>query len=142
MTKPLSTRAMRDSHTQRVKTSCLIERLQAHVLGELQARVEVVRKLIKLVRGAEGMADRDLEKAVTELILSAGLDMSQVRAAEVLLKKTLPDLANVEFRGEVTKTHTVLLPAGVTADDWAKSVAHLAPTTEAPAMRTIEHASG
>jgi hypothetical protein len=48
------------------------------------------------------------------------VDMSatQVRAAEILLRKVLPDLASVEHSGNVEQTYVVSMPANVTAAEW------------------------
>jgi hypothetical protein len=134
MTKALSTRAMRRRHADRIQATKLIDRLQGHALGELLTRPEVVQKVVAAVtagiaRHLEFDVDslpvflRDqLGKAVSALLARAGMDITQVRAAEILLKKTLPDLANTEFRGEIQHNHTVLLPQGMNADQWQAQV--------------------
>ncbi len=42
---------------------------------------------------------------------------TQIRAAEILLRKTIPDLAQIEYTGEVT-TRNVVLPEPLTEQQW------------------------
>lgn len=52
---------------------------------------------------------------------------TQIRAAEILLRKVVPDLASVEYTGELT-THNVVSPEPPTPEVWnerfVKPVAH------------------
>lgn len=147
MTKPLPTRKMQLRHLERLRTPALIDRMQAHALGDLLARPELVRKIVRAVvedlakDGSPEFASlptarvEQIGRAVSALLNRAGMDMSQVRAAEVLLKKALPDLANVEFRGEVQRSHTVLLPQGMSPDEWLRNAQATPALEHEPASR-------
>ena len=67
-----STRALSEDHRAKIKTSCLITRLQKCALGEIE-----------------------------------GVTREQIKAAEILLRKTLPDLKQVEHTGTVEGALTV-----------------------------------
>jgi hypothetical protein len=71
--KQKSTREMQESHRARIKTSKLIDRLQLNADGEL---VDTVSK--------------------AKIEMTAG----QIKSAEILLRKTLPDLKMVEITGD------------------------------------------
>ena len=48
------------------------------------------------------------------------LSASQIRAAEILLKKTLPDLATVQHTGEVSHNFVARLPEMIdVTEEWA-----------------------
>lgn len=69
----LGTREMQDAHRERIQTGALINRLQKNAQGEL------------------------LNSHTKEPIeMTAG----QIKSAEILLKKTLPDLKAVEISGD------------------------------------------
>jgi hypothetical protein len=44
------------------------------------------------------------------------LDQNRLRAIEILLRKTLPDLSNVEIGADVTVTH--IMPRPLTDEEW------------------------
>ena len=49
------------------------------------------------------------------------LSNTQVRAAEILLSKTLPSLSSIEHSGDVTTTNIARLPAAIKdTDTWQK----------------------
>lgn len=53
------------------------------------------------------------------------IDMSstQLKAAEILLRKTLPDLTSVEHSGEVTTSYVMQMPSvAENASEWLKTV--------------------
>jgi hypothetical protein len=143
-------------HDQRArdKIECmkLIGRLQKHVHGELLLRPEVGRRIVaELLRelndtrqpdtpeiALSQRATESLERRVMGVIAQAGMDMTQVRAAEVLLKKRLPDLAMLEVTGEVRQAHVVQLPGTVTPEAWAKALSRGKDHEDAPAL-VIEH---
>jgi hypothetical protein len=68
-----STREMQEVHRQRIKTGNLIDRLQKNADGEL---VDTVSK--------------------EKIEMTSG----QIKSAEILLRKTLPDLKMVEITGD------------------------------------------
>lgn len=54
---------------------------------------------------------------------------SQVRAAEVLLRKLVPDLSAVDHTGEVTHHYVALVPAvSESTEEWQKQ--HVPPTMQ------------
>jgi hypothetical protein len=123
----------RKRKSERIKTSLIIDRLMAHALGDLLPRPKVVEQIADLVLSAvrdELKTDVSLpawrkERIIRDglaVLAKTGMDMSQVRAGEVLLKKTLPDLASTEFRAEVEHNHTVLLPEGMSTQQWLEQV--------------------
>jgi len=47
---------------------------------------------------------------------------TQVRAAEILLRKAVPDMASVEHSGEVTQHYVAEIPApAATAEEWSRT---------------------
>jgi hypothetical protein len=48
------------------------------------------------------------------------LSNSQVRAIGILLKKVVPDLAQIQIAGEVQHKYVVEVPALLTKDEWQK----------------------
>lgn len=48
--------------------------------------------------------------------------MPQVKSAEILMKKTLPDLAQAEIRSKNLTAHVVMIPPTSTPDEWHKQV--------------------
>lgn len=75
---------------------------------------ESVREKIKASQLINRLQDHILGKVV--------LDASQIRAIEILLKKSLPDLSAVEHSGEVdTKQFVVMgVPEAASAEEWQK----------------------
>lgn len=71
-----------------------------------------------------------LVNRLTEHVLG-GIEMTstQVRAAEVLLRKVLPDLASVEHSGEISNPSVVRAPAvAPNAEEWQRD--HVPPTLQ------------
>lgn len=79
-----------EEHRAKIKTTQILERLQGFALSLLDP------------------------------ITKAPIEMSavQVTAAIALLKKSLPDLAQVEHTGEVDHRHRVVSDAPITIDQW------------------------
>lgn len=74
-----------DQTRERIRTTQLINRLQANALGELK---------IEMTPG-------------------------QVRSAEILLKKSVPDLSSTENKTEVTHRYVADVPqVAATVDEW------------------------
>ena len=48
------------------------------------------------------------------------LSSSQVRAIDILLRKILPDLAQIQIAGEVQHKYVVEVPPLLTKDEWQK----------------------
>jgi hypothetical protein len=48
------------------------------------------------------------------------LTMTQVRAIEILLRKSIPDLAAVEIKGEQTHRYVVEVPPVLDRDEWQR----------------------
>ena len=57
------------------------------------------------------------------------LEMSQIRAIEVLLRKCLPDLTSTTVVGDITHRYVVELPPMLSREEWEKkySIDHLDP---------------
>src|SRR5262245_36077162 len=55
------------------------------------------------------------------------LTMSQIRAADILLRKIIPDLSQTSVTGEMTHKYVVEVPPLLTKDEWLKK------------YKTIEH---
>jgi hypothetical protein len=53
-----------------------------------------------------------------------GKEMSptQLRAAEIMLRKALPDLASVEHKGEGLVPYAIVVPMSANAEDWETEV--------------------
>ncbi len=81
---------------------------------------ETVREKIKASQLINRLQDHILGKIE--------LDTGQIRAIEILLKKSLPDLSAVEHSGEVeTKQFVVMgVPEAASAEEWQKK----APSTQ------------
>ena len=80
-----------DRHRQAIKTSMLVKRLQDFAFLHPD------------------------DPAFSRKVMTT----SQIRSAEILLRKTLPDLSAVEFSGEVQKSYVVRAPELVNDfDDW------------------------
>ena len=71
--RKMGTREMQDAHRKRIKTGNLINRLQKNADGELIC--PYTKERIEMTAG-------------------------QIKSAEILLKKTLPDLKSVEISGD------------------------------------------
>lgn len=71
---------------KRIQTTMIVERLQKHLLGDIE------------------------------------MSPTQMRAAEILLKKTLPDLSAVELSGETTTNHRGIdaPPQANSYEEWIK----------------------
>ena len=52
------------------------------------------------------------------------LTMTQLRAIEILLRKSIPDLAAAEFRSEQTYRYVVELPPVLSRDEWLRKYGH------------------
>lgn len=63
---------------------------------------------------ASGIITRLAKHMAGEIELSA----TQIRAAEILLRKTVPDLSNVEHEGGTEHTHYHITDKALTEDDW------------------------
>src|SRR5262245_22917650 len=48
------------------------------------------------------------------------LTMTQVRAIEILLRKSVPDLAAVEIRSEQTHRYVIEVPPALDRDEWQR----------------------
>ena len=87
------TREMQDAHRERIKTGNLINRLQKNAFGEL---------------------------INTETKQPTEMTAGQIKSAEILLKKTLPDLKSVEISGNALLD--ILMQAKIapsyTAEEW------------------------
>ena len=60
------------------------------------------------------------------------LEQTQLRAIEILLKKTLPDLQAIEHSGEIEGGHAVISEKPMTTGEWEKRyAASLEPSTGA-----------
>ena len=78
--KPYHTEEVR----QKIRASCLIHRLQAHIFDGLK------------------------------------LELSQIRAIEILLRKCIPDLTATTVTADVTHRYVVQLPDVLTREDWLR----------------------
>lgn len=57
------------------------------------------------------------------------MEMTQIRAAEILLRKCLPDLASVEHSGEITHNNVARIPeASANTETWQER--HAPPTMQ------------
>lgn len=57
------------------------------------------------------------------------LTLGQIKSIEILLRKTAPDLAQVEHKGEVTHNCVARIPAPETeADEWQRKYAPALPS--------------
>ena len=52
------------------------------------------------------------------------LTMTQLRAIEILLRKSIPDLAAAEIRSEQTYRYVVELPPVLSRDEWLRKYGH------------------
>ena len=91
--RKMGTREMQDAHRERIKTGNLINRLQKNADGELIC--PYTKERIEMTAG-------------------------QIKSAEILLKKTLPDLKSVEISGNALLD--ILMQAKIapsyTAEEW------------------------
>jgi hypothetical protein len=57
------------------------------------------------------------------------LEMSQIRAIEILLRKCIPDLTSTTITGDMTHRYVVELPPMLSREEWEKkySIDHLDP---------------
>jgi hypothetical protein len=80
-TKGKLTKAQQDQIRSAIQTTQLIKRLQGFALGETETR------------GKKGEDPKPIE-----------LDSNRIKAIEILLRKSIPDLKAVEHSGEVATT--------------------------------------
>ena len=119
---------------ERIAVSALVKRLQENAMGELMDAQHVMKgtatqilELIKKLTGVEVEMNRtqklQLGKLVSDKFKSIKMDSAAVKSAEILLKKRLPDVSQVEYKGEITTNHVVRLPSPQQdADAWSKSI--------------------
>lgn len=95
---------------------------------------DVVRQRIQ----ATAIMNRLTDHALGKIALTA----TQIRAAEILLRKTVPDLSAVEHSGEVAQRHYIVeVPAvAATSEQWQKQIeqeqaSNLLPGVPSPAPR-------
>lgn len=68
-------------------------------MDEMRAKVEAARKMIKI---------EDTVKQLQKCALGQiNMTREQIKCAEILLKKALPDLREIEVKGEVNHKHTL-----------------------------------
>lgn len=128
-------------HRQRIKSVALLERLQEFALGNTPDWKVAIPNLFRQVCKELGVDHSTLEARKAQQVMWDGIgslhmSMAQVRAAEVVLKKALPDLAQVETHGSTTNAHVVYLPQAQSAKEWALSAQAGADLVQ---QRVIEH---
>lgn len=120
---------------ERIDVGRLAARLQSAALGEYSSTDEGVRKLVEFIAQQIGAAhayyglqlDLKWKKAfyqeVGRLIGELRMTTAEVKAAEILIDRIWPRLAQVEHKGAVDQNHRVLvLPAPIkNSADWSKN---------------------
>lgn len=72
-------------------------------------------KVGNIINRLQKHVDGDIEMSATQL-----------RAAEILLRKTLPDLTSVEHSGEVTTSYVMQMPpVAESTEEWLKTTSKL-----------------
>jgi len=77
-----------EEHRKKIKTSAIINRLTRHSLGE--------QKTVKIADGKDENGKRKTRSETVPL-----MDPSQVQAAQILLRKVLPDMKEVAVQADV-----------------------------------------
>lgn len=108
-----------------IDSAALLKRMQDFVLGEDARFPEFIAGVLQLVAvdfaALPEKVQKNLLKSAKALHKKMGLDLAQVKAADVILKKRLPDLANVESTGRTNRVMLVQIPAhGLTAEQWGQ----------------------
>ena len=67
------------------------------------------------------------------------LTMTQLRAIEILLRKSIPDLAAAEIRSEQTYRYVVELPPVLSRDEWQRKYGQNPRSWEAEAIEPPEN---
>ena len=63
-----------------------------------------------------------LKRLISHAMGEIELSSTQVRAAEILLRKTIPDLSAVEYTGEVVHSYVARTPEPTAdAEEWASA---------------------
>lgn len=117
-----------DKTLERIKVTALLDRLQQNALNDLPTRPSQVRGFLNRLAERWGVEKwnqtLDTNWAMAQL-LDLEMSMAQVKSAEVLLRKALPDLAQVESKQDSTTTHIVMLPeTAQSSDSWGQNVAN------------------
>jgi hypothetical protein len=93
-------------HRDKIQTTQLINRLQKHAFAEVDADGNI-------------------------LDAYARMTPTQIKAAEILLRKAVPDIAAMQINTEVQHNHVVRLPlVAKSTDEWMKQVAEASPDTQ------------
>lgn len=115
-----------------VKTRSLIDRLQKIALRKGAGRETAIEELVKRLFAFKGIAAdeepkefRAMCRLARRLIDDMAPSMAEVRAAEIVLKKVTPDLAQTEFRGKMQHVQVVRLPnRAKSSEEWAQGIAN------------------
>jgi len=99
-----------DSTRAKIQASQLINRLKNHV----HALPELPKHLVKWLEKHEGELDKMDSEAVDDFYkifdkLTIKMESTQIKAAEILLKKSLPDLSAVDVKGELETTSRLII---------------------------------
>ncbi len=127
----------------RIDATAVAERLQASVMGTLPQRKDVAQQIVQtLLLRAKGrplseIGQKEIESMVEMVVRESGrmdLSMSQVQAGRVLLAKMVPDLAQLEHKGEVAQVTVVRMPSSsVDSASWRQTVVDAEYRLPAPA---------
>lgn len=74
--------------------------------------IDHIRQTIKVSQLVNALNDH--------VVLAKEMSATQIRAAEVLLRKVMPDLASVEHSGEIVQNYVARMPEHTTASEWQK----------------------
>lgn len=119
-------KSYKDRVSERIRTSKLIARLQENALNELPNRPNQVREFLSRLADRWGVEkwnpDNDTNWAIQQLN-ALEMSMAQVKSAEVLLRKVLPDMAQIEAKQESKTTSIIMIPQAAQAvGDWTQTV--------------------
>jgi hypothetical protein len=128
-----SNRTMTEEWRQRIQVAKVLDRLSKNVNGGLDEEKHAANRLIKkLYEKFEKITGLEIErksgdqgslrKMIIDCLRECRMDNSQVKSAEILLKKCLPDIAHVEHKVEGKVTNIVQVPTLPSLDQWHAKV--------------------
>lgn len=113
---------------ERIRAAHLIDRLQANALGELDETTKAFPALVERILDVLGCECSPEQRKALLADIDATyerlkMDMPAVKSAEIVLRKILPDLAQVEQKNTTQNLHVVMMPQHAeTTKDWNRMV--------------------
>jgi len=84
-------------------------------------------QILELTPGRAGRTSQLINRLEKCAFGEISLTMTQLRAIEILLRKSIPDLAAVEIKSEQTRRYVVEVPPLLGRDEWQRKYGRTPP---------------